>query len=109
MTRIYSSLGLALNNIEGYMLAKETDIYLCEISYPSGKEYSFREEKDITFPSSPTILHCNTIPLWHLFRKKGNALRLKKKFEQNGYTIVIKRIDYNGEYVYTLKNIQNVQ
>ena len=109
MNRIYSNLDLALDNIEDFMLAKETDIYLCQTTYPSGKEYSFREEKDITFHNSPTILHCNTIPLWHLFRKKGNALRLKKKFEQNGYTIIMKRIDYNREYVYTLKNIQNVQ
>ena len=111
MNRIYSSLDLALNNIEGYMLAKETDVYLCETVYPSGKEYSYREEKDISFQNSPIIIHCNVIPLWHMFRIKESALKLKKKFEQKyGYSIRMKRIDHEGEYVYTLKILsRNVQ
>jgi len=111
MTRIFSSLDLALNNIEDYMLAKETDIYLCQTTYPSGKEYSFREEKDISFQDSPVILRCNIIPLWHLFRNKSNALKLKRKFEQKyGYVIRMKRITYEDEYVYTLKILRrNVQ
>ena len=108
MTRIYSELDLAENNVEKYMLATEQDIYLCECQYPSGREYSFRLETDIAFKNSQSIVKVYSLPIFHLFKKRGNALREKKKFEaKHGCSLRIQRDKLDsGDYVYTLKYVQ---
>lgn len=89
------------------MLLKEEDIFLCQARYPSGVEYSFRTKKDIAFEDSPTIIKIYYLPIWHLFKLKGNAQREKKKFERlHGCKLRIQRNKIsNGEYVYTLKHV----
>jgi hypothetical protein len=108
MNRIYSDFELALSNIEKYMLLKEEDIYLCHSHYPSGVEYSYRTRKDISFEDSPVILKIFSLPIWHLFKLKGNAQREKKKFEQlHKCKLRLQRNKIStGEYVYTLKYVQ---
>ena len=108
MNRIYSSIDLALDNAEKYMLLQEEDVYLCQCRYPSGIEYSYRKEKDIAFRESQSIVKIYTLPVWHLFRKKGNALRAKKRFEQeHNCKLTCKRTRLsNNDYVYTLSYVQ---
>ena len=108
MTRIYSSLDVALNQIENYMFAKEEDVYLCHCKYPSGVEYSFRKEKDISFADSPFIVKIFQLPVYFLFKNRGNALRAKKRFEeQHGTPLTINRAKLDsGDYVYTLNYVQ---
>ena len=107
MNRIHSSLDSALSKIEQYMFAKEEDIYLCQCKYPSGIEYSFRKEKDISFADSPAIVKIFQLPIFFLFKKKGNALRAKKKFEKDHsceLSMHRAKLD-SGEYVYTLRYV----
>ena len=103
--RIYSNYELAISNAEKYMLYKEEDIFLCKTHYPSGAEYSFRTRKDISFENSPIILKIYSLPIWHLFKLRGNAQREKKKFEEvHGCKLTIQRNKTPaGEYIYTLK------
>lgn len=71
MGDVYSCLEVAQDMAHDRIEQLETDIYICEVSYHSGKEYVFKTRDEIKFG----YLMCLHISINHHFVSKENAMR----------------------------------
>ena len=100
MGDVYSCLDTAKDMAQDRIESLETDIYICEVCYKSGKEYVFKTRDEIKFG----YLMCLQISINHKFLCKENAIReggaMKKRLNKRFVFVdTIKQVDKGYETI----------
>ena len=97
---VYSTYELAREMAEERMKELEQDILICRTKFISGEEFTLKTRDEMMQCSD--YLYMVQIPFNHHFKKRDNALRESRVFEEKlGKSVMIEKITYeqNG---YTL-------
>ena len=100
MGDVYSCLQTAKNMAADRAEQLETDIYICEVGYHSGREYVFKTREQLKFGH----LICLHISIHHKFKDKDNAIRegraMKKRLGKRFIFVdTIKQVDKGYETI----------
>jgi len=75
---VYSDYNLAVNSAITQVQKQENDLYLCLVTYPSGREFVLKPE----LPEGFSYLECFQLPFHHHFKSNMKAVRAANIFEE---------------------------
>ncbi len=88
---VYSTYGLAKKMAEERLKELESDIFICHSKYRSGEEFILKTRGEVF----GDYLYMLQLPFNHHFKKRDNALRESKQFEEKlGKPVMIEKITY---------------